>query len=123
MKTIGKLIVVLALSLVLHLLLGWMWTAVAGIVAGLWTRRYGWLIGSVGVALGWAVLVAYSFYVAPYPTSEMARIFGAIVGNLPAAVTVAATIVIGGVIGGLGGATGNLIAASLPRRAHAGATS
>lgn len=116
MTSLGRVILITVLSLVLHIGLGWMWTSAAGVAGGLWSRRLGWLIGLTGVTLGWGLVVAYSFYEAPYPTSEMARIFGSIAGNLPSAFTVAGTILIGAAIGGLGGMTGQMFVRSMRDR-------
>lgn len=116
MKPLLRVLAVAVLSVLLHVLIGWAWTAGAGIAAGLWVQRRGWLLGLGGVALGWAFLVAYSFAVAPQATAEMTRIFSGLLGNLPAFVTVAATVVLGAIIGALSGLLGSLIAASLKLR-------
>lgn len=116
MRSFGTLILITLLSLILHVFLGWMWTAVAGVAGGLASRRLGWVIGLAAVTLAWAILVGYTFVVSPGATAEMARIFGSIVGNLPGAATVAGGILIGAVIGALGGTTGQLLLLSFSDR-------
>ncbi|MFW5973540.1 MAG: hypothetical protein ACOCTG_06065 [Bacteroidota bacterium] len=121
-RLIGATIVIAAVSLSVHLLFGWMWTALVAIAAGLVLKSRGWFVGMAGVAIGWAGLVVYSFSVAPYETAELLRIIGSLLGNLPAVVSVAATVSIGAVLGALGGLVGSTlrsaIAHSRPRNAE-----
>ena len=101
-----RIVVVATLSLALHLTLGWTWTLLAGIGGGVWVARRGWLVGLLGVALGWLALVAYSYAVAGAATQVMTNTVGGMLGNMPGLVVVAATVLIGGLIGVLGGAVG-----------------
>lgn len=116
MRIALKCLILTLLSIVLHLALGWAWTVGAGLAAGLWQPARGWLLGTAVVASGWAALVAYSFAVFPYGTSEMTRVFGMLMGNLPAAATVAATILIGALLGGLSGLLGSLLSRLITHR-------
>ncbi|GIV59128.1 hypothetical protein GQ464_015365 [Rhodocaloribacter litoris] len=109
------IVVVLLLSLVLHLTLGWAWTLLAGVVAGWWKGRGGWWAGAAGVGLGWLVLVAYNYAVAAAAIAEMTRVVGAILGNLPGFVVVGLTLLIGSALGALGGAAGTQAAAVFRR--------
>lgn len=104
-----SLLVAFALSLALHLTLGWAWTVLAGVAGGWLARRRGWLVGLVGVGGAWLALVGYSFLVAPMPTRAMAGAMGGIMGNLPGWAVVALTLLIGLVLGGLGGGIGSLL--------------
>lgn len=104
------------MSVVLHLALGWEWTALAAVAVGLAAGKRGWLYGAAAVVLGWGALVTYSFVIAPHATATFARTFGEILGNLPAAGTVALTLLIAGLIGALGGSLGSLLLQLRPGR-------
>lgn len=93
-------------ALAFHLTLGWMWTTGAGVAGGLVAARHGWLVGLLGVAVDWAVLVGYSMLGAGAATEIMIRTVGDILGNTPGAAVVAATVLIGALLGGLGGVVG-----------------
>ena len=96
-------------SLAAHLLLGWTWTLGAGILGGALADQRGWFVGAAGVALGWALLVIYSFAVAAAPTRIMADSLGQIFGNIPAAAIVGGTVLLGALLGGFGGAIGQML--------------
>ena len=104
-----KTFVTTALSIALHITLGWAWTLGAGIVGGLWAERSGWLVGGAGVALGWASAVAYSLAVAPASTRILLDALGQLFGNIPDAAVVAATLLIGAFLGVLGGVFGTAL--------------
>jgi len=95
-----------AVSILLHLVLGWAWTVGAGVLAGVWGVRRGWLVGAIGVGLGWAVWVAYSALVAPGSVEALLGILGSLFGNIPGALVVVCTVLIGVLLGGLGGVIG-----------------
>ena len=100
------ILVTAAFALGLHLLLGWPWTLVAGVVGGLWVGTGGGRVGALGVGLDWAVLVVYNYVVAPEPVATMTETVGGILGNMPGAAVVACTLFIGLALGALGGAFG-----------------
>jgi hypothetical protein len=110
MPTMLKIGAVTVLALALHLVLGWVWTPIAGMVAGFWVGRRGWVAGMAAAGLSWSLLVLYSFVAAPRATAEMASVFGGILGNLPGAAVVGMTLLIGGLLGALGGLAGSSIA-------------
>lgn len=118
-----RILITAALALLLHLTLGWAWTLLAGVIGGVWARRWGraMLVGAIGVGLDWAVLVGYNLIVAGAETRIMTGIMGALIGNTPGAVVVAATVLIGALIGALGGWMGSqlhqLARATIPRPA------
>ncbi len=110
------------LALVLHLAFGWAWTLLAGVVAGVWVVRCGWLIGALGVGLAWAGLVVYNYLVAAGATSAMAGTMGGLLGNLPGAAVVALTVCIGLLLGALGGFAGTQLVLLIgARRGHTSA--
>ena len=119
-----KIALTFALSLVLHLTLGWAWTLGAGFAGGFWAARRGWLVGLLGVGLGWAALVGYNAVVAGPTVRRMATAVGGLLGNLPGFAVVIATVLIGALLGALGGAAGTQLAvlsgAARRRRPEAG---
>lgn len=106
------------LSVLIHLLFGWAWTAIIAIMIGFTVGKRGWLAGSVSVTLGWSGLVTYSFVVAPGASIRMSQTFAGILGNLPGPATVALTLLIAVIIGMLGGLLGSLLAAVRRSQRH-----
>ena len=104
-----KLLATTILALVLHMLLGWAWTLLAGVVAGVWVGRRGWLVGGMGVGLSWLVLIVYNFIMASGPVGRMTETLGGILGNLPGFAVVGITLLIGVLLGTLGGGFGTQI--------------
>ena len=96
------------LSLVFHVLLGWQWALVGGVVAGLGSTRLGWVVGTIAVALSWTVLVIYNFAVAPAEMARFIEITSGLFGNMPGAMLVVTTISLGAVLGLLGGVIGSI---------------
>lgn len=92
----------------LHLLLGWMWTPLAAVVAGLFQARWATLRGGLGVMLDWASMLLWSYAVAPRPTGEMIDVLGGILGNMPGAAIVGLTLTLAFMLGALGGLAGGL---------------
>ncbi len=106
MRTLLHILAVAVCALVLHLVLGWAWTLGAGVLGGMIAPQRGWLVGTLGVALDWGMLVGYNYAVAPAATQIMTDTMGALIGNTSGMAVVAGTIVLGMLIGGLGGAAG-----------------
>ena len=104
-----KILAIAVFALVLHILLGWAWTFLAGVVAGVWVGRRGWLVGGVGVGLGWLVLVMYNIIVASGPVGRMTETLGGILGNLPGFVVLGITVLIGVLLGTVGGGLGTQV--------------
>ena len=97
-------------SVLLHWLLGWPWTILAGVLCGfLVVRRYG-LWSSLSVAAGWAIFVIFDYVAAPEATANMLDVTGQILGNLPGFMVVVLTIAIGALLGLLGGLVGRPLA-------------
>jgi len=96
----------LVLSLILHPLVGWVWTAAAGAAGGWVSRRRGWLAGALGGAAAWSLIAAWNFTVDTRAVAEMNRVVATILGDLPTASTAALTVVIGALLGGAGGLLG-----------------
>lgn len=101
-----RIVGVAAAGLVLHLLVGWAWTIVAGVAGGLSVAHRGWLVGAAGVGLEWAVLVGYNYGAAGAAVQAMVHTMGGILGNTPGSVVVAATVLLGMLLGGAGGLVG-----------------
>lgn len=104
-----RIISLIILSLVLHFLLGWEWTIIAGVAAGLWFSTSGWLLGGVAVGAGWLLLVAYNYVIDARAIGVMTETVGSIMGNLPGWAVVGITLLMGLAIGVLGGAAGSQI--------------
>lgn len=111
-----KLLATTLLGLVLHLLLGWMWTMLAGMAVGVWIGRRGWFVGGIGVGLSWLGLVLYNFVVAAGPVGRMTDTFGGILGNLPGFVIVVITVLLGVLLGMIGGGLGTQLGLLLKPR-------
>jgi len=101
-------------ALVLHVTLGWQWSIVGGVVAGLGAHRFGWAVGSIAVGLGWMLLVLYNFSAAPAETARFVEITSGLFGNMTGATLVLTTILIGVLLGGLGGTIGALARSLAP---------
>ncbi len=92
-----------ALSLAIHVILGWAWTLLAGLVAGFFAKRLHGLAGGLAVGLAWSMLIVYSFAVAGAPTGRMITVTGYIFGGLPSVLVLVATLLIGVILGTAGG--------------------
>jgi hypothetical protein len=90
-----------------HLLLGWWAVVPVTALVVFFTEGRGWLTGLAGVFLAWAGFVAYSFAIAPGPTTEMARSLGQLAGGLPEATIPVVTLVVGAVLGAVSGWLGH----------------
>ena len=101
-----KVLATALLALLFHIVLGWAWTFMAGVIGGFWQGRWGWRTGGLGVGLSWLAVVAYSYVVAPAPIGRMTEIVGGIFGGLPGVATLAATLLIGLLLGTAGGGLG-----------------
>ena len=93
----------------IHLLLGWAWTAAAGVLAGWWGPKKGWLVGALAVGLGWGTLVLYSFFIAREPFERMTEVVGGIFAGIPGALVPVATVLMGALLGTAGGLLGTSI--------------
>lgn len=111
-----KIAVTTAVSLALHLTLGWAWTLLAGVAGGVWAGRRGGVVGGAGVGLGWLLLVIYNFAVAAPAVRAMTATMGGILGNLPAWAVVALTLLVGVMLGATGGVLGARLARVRPRK-------
>lgn len=105
-RTITSFALLVLLAVLLHLLLGWEWTAMAGLAAGGWVPRRGWLAGAFVVAVDYLALVLYSLAMSRPAVVAMTETMGALLGNLPSLAVVALTVLMGALIGALSGAAG-----------------
>ena len=111
-----RLGVCVLLSLLLHLLLSWEWTLVAGIVSGFWFVHRGWLYGAAAVGLEWVLVLLYNYAVDARAVGLMTDAMGSILGNLPGFAIVAMTLAIALLLGGLGGAGGTQVRRLIPAK-------
>lgn len=93
-------------AVVIHLLLGWAWTLLVGLAAGLLFGRHGWLHGALVVGADWLALIVYNYLVDARAVRVMTDTMGGILGNLPSFAIVAITVFIGTLLGLIGGAAG-----------------
>lgn len=75
----------------------------------MWAVRRGWLVGAVGAATAWLILVVYSLSVSPASVRLLLETVGALGGNIPGEALVVGTIMLGGILGALGGSIGGLL--------------
>ncbi len=104
-----KVGVTAVLAVVLHVVLGWAWTPLAGLTAGLWQGKGGWWVGGAAVGASWLCLVGYSALVAPEPTMRLATILGSMAGEIPNLLVLASTVAIGVLLGTTAGGLGTRI--------------
>lgn len=105
----------LFVTLFLHTMLGWQWTLLGGVVAGLITVKKGWLWGGVGVAMGWGIVLLSRYVAASGALGRMLDTTGQILGNLPGEVVVVLTLLMGGILGMLGGTLGGILGGMMGR--------
>ena len=107
-------VVALGLALLLHLLVGWEWTLLAGVVYGFWVRRLAWLGAGVVGLLAWALLLLYSYVVAAESMGRMSDTIAALAGGSASWLVPLATLTVGFVLGALGGVLGAMLARFFP---------
>ena len=99
----------LAVTVAIHLFLGWEWTILGGILCGWLVSDRAWLKGAIAVGGAWGVQILIDWLAAPGPVGTMLHTVGQILGNMPAALVVGVTIAIGCLLGYFGGLIGSLI--------------
>jgi len=100
------LFLIALVALAIHLLIGWPWTVLGGVLAGLVKGRWGWAYGGLGVALSWMGLVFWNYIVVPAETGKTYALLGDLLGNLSPTLVVGITLLLGAVLGMLGGLIG-----------------
>ncbi len=99
----------LLLAMLLHVVLGWPWSILGGVAAGVASTKTGWLLGMVAVGMSWSMLILYNFVVAPDETSRFLTITGGLFGNMSGPTLVVVTVSLGLLLGLLGGVIGSLL--------------
>jgi hypothetical protein len=94
--------------------LPWGWSALAGIVAGLWSLRGGWLSGGLAVAVAWAGFVVWNYIAAPAEVDNLMVVAGAFTG-VPGWLLPVASIGFGFALGAAGGFLGSSLSSLLVR--------
>ena len=105
------ILVVAITSLLLHVLIGWMWGTLGAVLGGWSVGEKGWLVGSIGIATSWTAIVLYSYITSHSQVAEMARVTGELIGGLPPFTTYAVTVLMGSLLGLFGGFLGSSISA------------
>lgn len=100
-------------TILMHLLLGWGWTLVGGLIVGAGLRRGGWWAGGVVGLLDWTVLVGWSFWSAPTETARMAHTVGELLEGMPGVLFVGAVLGMGFALGAIGGLAGSYLGRGL----------
>ncbi|MDX1741673.1 MAG: hypothetical protein R3178_10280 [Rhodothermales bacterium] len=98
---------IILLTLLLHLVLGWRWDVVGGALAGWYWVEEGWWRGAAIVGLVWLGLVLYSLALASGPTLELHRILAWMAHGIPAWSVPILVVLIGALIGAIGGVIGS----------------
>ena len=106
------------LALLLHIFLGWAWTPIAGLVAGLWKGIGGWWTGGVAVGSSWLAIVGYTLFVAPDASMRLADILASMLGGVPAFLVFVATVALGVVSGTAAGGLGTGIRSLIGPSTH-----
>jgi hypothetical protein len=96
-------------TLAFHLMFGWAWSVVGGIVAGVIGRKKGWVAGGIAVGLSWGLVVVHAFIVASAPTQRLLDIIGGLFGGIPSMLVPVITVLPGVLLGIAGGALGSAI--------------
>lgn len=102
-----KFTVLVILTLLVHVALGWLWGAASGMAAGILWSRGAWWKAALVVSCSWAILVLYSLSTAPGPTLELHRLLGGLAGGLPAWSAPFGVVAVGGLLGLAGGLVGS----------------
>ena len=99
-------IVVAILGIAMQLSGVWITMIIAGVFAGLFTRKTisSFLAGFVGVAIAWTILFVYKIYTAQ--ALEIATFFIGLLGMSMGWLVIVISIVIGAFLGGFGGILG-----------------
>ena len=95
-----------AVTIALHLLLGWEWTLLGGVLCGWLLPERSWLGGMMAVGGAWAAHVFFDWVAAPESVGRMVSDVGQIMGNLDGPLIVVLTVSIGCLLGLLGGLIG-----------------
>lgn len=109
-----KTIVSAVLAGLLLYALPWGWSAAAGIVAGLWSLRGGWLSGGLAVGAAWAGFVVWNHLIAPAEVGNLMGVVGAFAG-VPGWLLPVVAVVFGFVLGASGGFLGSSLSMLLVR--------
>ncbi|GAB5519254.1 MAG: hypothetical protein RhofKO_15050 [Rhodothermales bacterium] len=104
------LIIGIALSIVLHLLLGWAWTIIAAVAGGYLAHRGGWWVGMLTLLVGWGSLLLGFTLLDGQSVRATMEIMGGILGGVPGLAVVIAPLLIASILGVLGGAAGSAAA-------------
>ncbi len=104
---IQKIVFISVLAVLLHRFLGWEFTLLAGMIAGMWER--GWLVGMAGVGAEWAGWHLHHWVRAPEGYRRLLETMGALAGGLPEMVVVLLSVLVGVLLGGLGAVLGTSI--------------
>lgn len=102
------LVLATLVALALHVLLGWQWSIVGGVIAGFGINRFGWALGAAAVSVSWLLLVVYNFAVAPAEMARFVEVTSGLLGNMPGPMLVVTTVLLGTVLGLSGGLMGAL---------------
>ncbi|MBN8590018.1 MAG: hypothetical protein J0L94_17025 [Rhodothermia bacterium] len=105
-----KLAVITTSSLVLHLVLGWMFAPLATFAGGFWQGSGGGRLGSAAMGLSWLGLMVWNYVVAPEAMQKMFVTMSGILGNLPAFGYPLLTLIFAVLLGGLSGYLGGQLA-------------
>ena len=101
-----RFLIPVAVTLVIHLVLGWRWDLLGGVVAGWMWIDGGWWRGAASVGAVWLGLVMYTLIVATGPTLELHSVLAGMAGDMPSWSVPLIVVLIGILIGAVGGSIG-----------------
>lgn len=98
-----------AVSLVTHVYLGWMWSVSGAFMAGILVSRFAGWTGMVTLVMSWGMLIAWNLAIATEESFNMMETMGELLGGMPGVVIPLATLLIAGLLGFLAGAVGGAL--------------
>ncbi len=103
------LILAIALSILIHLFVGWEYTILAGVFAGYFGKKFGPIQGMAALGIAWMSLLFWNFIVAKDPASKLVDFFSHLLGDLSPGLVLILIIGIACILGLLGGLIGQQI--------------
>lgn len=98
-----------AIALVLHVWLGWIWSIAGSLFAGFMVKKANGLAGAVVLLVSWALLIGWNLAVAPSESVNMMETMGDLLGGMPGFVIPVATLLMAALLGFFSGRLGGAL--------------